>query len=193
MPEFNEMLPFKTIDETIDEITEIINAGYLPLTTFLEIGVDYLYDDTYHYQKITYRNSVAPINEFQQNNNGIYTMPILGNRRYWLKVNRITEKILNPGFRNLINIQKELLLIKNVTSANPFDFFSLNQAQYEEHKSWIAGINASEQRKLLLESLQDEINEIEGSEYDEKGDYDFSVNLNLGYEPGYDVNWGMGE
>ena len=186
MPEFNEFLPFKTIDEIIDEITELITGGTNPLVTFIEVGVDYLYDENFDYQKITFRTSVAKVSVFQENSTGTYEMPILQGRRYWLKVNHVTEKILNPGFRNLINIQKELMIIKKVTTANPFDFFSLNEAQYIEHKSFLAGINASN-KKSILEDDDDEDNGYEQT------NIDFEVNLNLGFNKDYDVKWGLGE
>ena len=185
MPEFNEFLPFKTIDEIIDEITALITGGTNPLVTFIEVGVDYLYDENFSYQKITFRNSVAVISEFQESSTGTYEMPVMNGRRYWLKVDRTTEKILNPGFRNLINIQKELMIIKKVTTANPFDFFSLNEAQYIEHKS-------------ALKNLVDAIKTIDLSDDDNDNNYedtqiDLDVNLNLGFNKDYDVKWGLGE
>ena len=186
MPEFNEFLPFKTIDEIIDEITELITGGTNPLVTFIEVGVDYLYDENFDYQKITFRTSVAKVSVFQETSTGTYEMPILQGRRYWLKVNHVTEKILNPGFRNLINIQKELMIIKKVTTANPFDFFSLNEAQYIEHKSFLAGISASENGSGIDLSV-DDINEI--NEYEQNDEID-DLKLVLDFNSDYHINWG---
>jgi len=186
MPNFDEFLPFKTLDETINEITDIINAGNNPLYVHLEIGTAFLFDDQYNYQKITYRSTLQRTNDFVEPGTDSYFIPVFQGKRYWLKTSKISEKLLNPGFQNLTNIQRELLTIKGIVTVNPYDALSVIQWQYADMMSNITTINSFNNNKSQIDTSG-----IDDDGYKNENDFDgFDSNIGLVGVEGYVIDWG---